>query len=49
MMIQRVQLAFSIGYRLQSDGQSKVVNKDLENYLTCFIGDKPRDWASSIG
>jgi hypothetical protein len=45
--LQGVFLAFSIAYHPQSDGQTEAVNKYLENYLRCMVGDKPKecvDW-----
>lgn len=38
-----VQLAFNAAYHPQSDGQSKIVNKCVENFLRCYAGDRPRD------
>jgi hypothetical protein len=42
--LQGVFLAFSTAYHPQSDGQSEAVNKYLENYLRCMVGDKPKEW-----
>lgn len=42
--LQGVFLAFSTAYRPQYDGQSEAVNKYLENYLRCMVGDKPKNW-----
>lgn len=41
-----VHLKMSSAYHLQSDGQIKVTNRCLENYLHCFVGDKPHTWSS---
>ena len=32
-------------YHPQSDGQTKVVNQSLEQYLMAFVGDRPHTWA----
>lgn len=37
-------MTFSTAYHLQADGQSEIVNKSLETYLLCFVGDMPKDW-----
>jgi len=34
----------SSAYHLQSDGQTEVVNKSLEQYLRAFVGDRPHTW-----
>lgn len=39
-----VRLAFSTSYHPQANNQFEVVNKTIENYLCCFIGDRPKDW-----
>lgn len=41
---QGTQLCMSSSYHPQSDGQTKVVNRVLEQYLHCFAGDQPRTW-----
>ena len=33
---------------IQSDGQTKVVNRSLEHYLRCYIVDKPSSWAELL-
>ena len=42
--IQDVELAMSSSYHPQIDGQTKVVNRSLEQYLRAFAGDKPSLW-----
>lgn len=37
-------LNMSTTFHLQSDGQSKVVNKVVTMYLRCMTGDRPRQW-----
>lgn len=44
--MQGVFLVFSTAYYPQSDGQTKVVNKHVENYLRCMVGDKPNEWVT---
>ena len=43
--LQGIDLAMSIGYHPQSDGQTKIVNKSLEHYLRAFSSDRPHHWA----
>ena len=35
----------SLAYRPQSDGQTEVVNRSLEQYLMAFVGNSPHTWA----
>ncbi|XP_068338866.1 uncharacterized protein [Pyrus communis] len=37
-------LSMSSGYHLQSDGQSKMLNRCLETYLRCFVEGQPKKW-----
>jgi hypothetical protein len=39
-----VTLRMSTAFHLQTDGQSKVVNKIIAMYLRCITGDRPRAW-----
>ena len=43
--LQGTELAMSSAYHPQSDGQTKVVNRSLEQYLRAFVGNKPSAWA----
>jgi len=40
-------LQMSIAYHPQSDGQTKVMNRILEQYLSSFVHDRPADGTSS--
>ena len=38
------QLKLSTAYHPQTDGQTEVVNRSLENLLRCLVRDRARDW-----
>ena len=44
--LQGTELAMSSAYHPQFDGQTKVVNRSLEQYLRAFMGDRPHSRAS---
>ncbi|KAK2426226.1 hypothetical protein QL285_024920 [Trifolium repens] len=46
--LQGVALNKSTAYHLQSDGQTKIVNKGLETYLRCMCSEKPHTWPKWI-
>jgi hypothetical protein len=43
--MQGVNLLYSSAYHPQTDGQTEIVNKCVENYLRCMTGDNPNQWA----
>ena len=46
--LQGTKLCMSSSYHPQSDGQTEVVNRTLEQYLRCFAGDQPCKWLEWI-
>jgi hypothetical protein len=47
--LQGTSLKLSTSYHPQTDGQTEVDNKSLENYLWFFTQDTPKDWTRPIG
>jgi hypothetical protein len=41
-------LRMSSAYHPQSDGQTEIVNKALQQYLCCFVHDQPRTWGKFL-
>ena len=41
-------LRMSSAYHPQSDGQTEIVNKTLQQYLRCFVHDQPKKWGKFL-
>jgi hypothetical protein len=41
-------LRMSSAYHPQSDGQTEIVNKVMQQYLRCFVNDKPKQWGKFL-
>jgi hypothetical protein len=41
-------LRMSTAYHPQSDGQTEIVNMVLQQYLRCFVHDKPKTWGNFL-
>jgi hypothetical protein len=44
--VQGTTVELSTSYHPQTDGQTEIVNKAVENYLCCFTQDSPKNWFS---
>lgn len=40
--------AFTSTYHPQIGGQTEVVNRTIEMYLRCFVGDRPKQWVETL-
>ncbi|KAK2387384.1 hypothetical protein QL285_061173 [Trifolium repens] len=41
-------LRMSTAYHPQTDGQTEIVNKALQQYLRCFVHDQPKKWGTYL-
>lgn len=48
MRLSGIALCMTSAYHPQSDGQSEVVNRCLEQYLRCFASSRPHHWRSFL-
>ncbi|CAM8999301.1 unnamed protein product [Rhodiola kirilowii] len=46
--LHQTNLSTSSAYHPESDGQTEIVNRALEDYLRSFVGDTQSDWASYL-
>ncbi|XP_019236013.1 PREDICTED: uncharacterized protein LOC109216327 [Nicotiana attenuata] len=46
--LQGTTLAMSTTYHPQTDGQSEALNKDVEQYLLCYVADSPKYWVGML-
>ena len=40
----KIKLKFSYVHHPQTDGQTKVVNRSVGNFIRCLVGDKKKGW-----